>query len=133
MIDFKEISYTNRISIKRAIARFCYVKNIQLSEDDFYILVRRTQESGYKSAVRFLSNHFDTIGLNAYNKKQLMFQFTIEYNIEMYCKQFPEGNKTVKRILDNQRDAKDEKFFKEVLYDIVKANKIQIQIIDKYI
>ena len=61
MINFKEIAYTNRVSIKRAIARFCYLKNVYLSEKDFDILVRRTQESGYHSAIKFLSCYFANI------------------------------------------------------------------------
>lgn len=52
-MDFKEIASTNRISIKRAVARFCYLKNIPLSKEEFHILVRRTQDSGYRSAIKF--------------------------------------------------------------------------------
>jgi hypothetical protein len=132
MIDFKEIAYTNRISIKRAIARFCYLKNVYLSEQDFHTLVRRTQESGYRSAIKFLSQYF--ANTNPRDKKQLLYQFTIEYNAEVvYCRQFPEGNKVMINLLNGIRTQKQEKFFKEVLFDIIKANKLQEQIINKHI
>ena len=132
MIDFKKIAHTNRISIKRAIARFCYLKNVYLSEKDFYTLVRRTQESGYRIAIKFLSQYFANI--NQRDKKQLLYQFTIEYNAEViYCRQFPEGNKVMTNLLDGIRTSEQEKFFKEVLFDIIKANKLQEQIINKYI
>lgn len=52
-MDFKEIASRNRISVKRAVARFCYLKNIPLSKEEFHILVRRTQDSGYRSAIKF--------------------------------------------------------------------------------
>lgn len=132
MIDYKEIANTNRISIKRAIARFCYLKNVYLSDEDFHTLVRRTQKSGYRSAIKFLSQRFSN--MNPRDKKQLLYQFTIEYNAEVvYCRQFPEGNKVMKNLLNGIRTPEQEKFFKEVLFDIIKANKLQEQIINKYL
>lgn len=132
MIDFREITNTNRISIKRAIARFCYLKNIYMSDKDFYTLVRRTQESGYRSAIKFLSRYFSNMNLQ--DKKQLLYQFTIEYNAEViYCRQFPEGNKVMQNLLNGIRTPEQEQFFKEVLFDIIKANKLQQQIINKYL
>lgn len=132
MIDYKEIASTNRISIKRAIARFCYLKNIYMSDKDFYTLVRRTQESGYRSAIKFLSRYFSNMNLQ--DKKQLLYQFTIEYNAEViYCRQFPEGNKVMQNLLNGIRTPEQEQFFKEVLFDIIKANKLQQQIINKYL
>lgn len=132
MIDYKEIANTNRISIKRAIARFCYLKNVYLSDEDFHTLVRRTQESGYRSAIKFLSQRFSN--MNPRDKKQLLYQFTIEYNAEVvYCRQFPKGNKVMKNLLNGIRTPEQEKFFKEVLFDIIKANKLQERIINQYL
>lgn len=132
MVNYKEIASTNRISIKRAIARFCFLKGIYLPQNDFKILVRRTQDNGYRSAIRFLSNYFNNLSKD--QKKQLLYQFTIEYNLEMcYCRQFPETNKVVKNIMNGNRTPESDRFFKEVLFDIVKANKLQEQIINEYI
>lgn len=133
MYDLKEITHSSRKGIKRAVARFCYLKDIPLSESQLNILVRRTQESGYKSAIRFLSIYLDNLIKTKSKKKQLLFQFTIEYNTELYCKQFPNGNKAINRILSGDKTPDDDKFFKETLYEIVKANKLQIEIINNYI
>lgn len=131
-MDFKEIANTNRISVKRAVARFCYLKNIPLSKEEFHILVRRTQDSGYRSAINFFSRHFRHYPPD--KKKQLLYQFTIEYNTEMvYCRQFPEGNKVMKEFLAGIRTQGKKQFFQDVLYDIVKANSLQQQIIDQYL
>lgn len=133
MFDLKAIALTKRKSIKRAIARFFYLKNILISEEDFDVLVRRTQDSGYNSAIRFLSKFFEQRGTPLKTKEQFLYQFTIEYNTEMYCRQFPKGNKSIERIIDGYKTPEDEKFFKEYLYDIVKANKLQLKVIDKYL
>lgn len=133
MLDIKEMAFSKRKSTKRAVARFFHTKNILIGEESFETLVRRTQASGYNSAIKFLSFYFEEQGVSPREKRQLLLQFTIEYNIEMYCRQFPSGNKTVERILLGERTAEDERFFKESLYDVVKANKIQLQTIDKYL
>lgn len=133
MFDIKEIAFSKRKSTKRAIARFLYQKNIIISEKDFNTLVRRTQSSGYRSAVKFLSRMFNQSSISLSDKKQLLLQFTIEYNIETYCRQFPSQNKTIERILSGDRTPEDQRFFKETLFSVVKANKIQLQVIDKYL
>lgn len=132
-MDFKEISSSNRKSIKRSIARFCFKNSVSLTEEEFRILVRRTQDSGYRSAIKFLSKYFKDINMLNSEIRKNLFSFTIEYNIENYCKQFPSGNKAVERILSGIRLPEDERFFKKTLFDIVKANKIQIEIIDYYL
>lgn len=131
MFDLKTFAFSKRKSVKRAVARFFHLKNIQIKEEEFWTLVRRTQSSGYTSAIKYLSTFFDHLSLK--DKKQLLLQFTIEYNIEMYCRQFPSGNKSVERIVTGEKTAEDEQFFREVLYDIVKANKLQIQMIEKHL
>ena len=131
-MDFRKIADTNRVSIKRAVARFCYLRNIPLSEEEFFTLVRKTQDSGYRSAIRFLSRYFSHYPPK--KRRQLLYQFTIEYNTEMvYCRQFPEGNKTMKEFLAGVRTPEQKRFFKDVLYSIVKANPLQQQIIDQYV
>ena len=131
-MDYKELASTNRISIKRAIARFCYLKNIPLSEDDFHTLVRRTQDSGYRSAIKFLSAYFSSYTIP--KRKQLLYQFTIEYNSELiYCRQFPEGNKVMQSLLEGNRTSEQKAFFTQVLFHIVKANPLQEEIIKKYL
>jgi hypothetical protein len=133
MFDLKTIVFSKRKSVKRAVARFLHLKNIQINEEEFLTLVRRTQSSGYKSAIKYLSTLLEPQNLSLKDKKQLLLQFTIEYNIELYCRQFPSGNKSVERILSGEKTAEDEQFFREFLYEIVKANKLQLQIIDKYL
>lgn len=130
MLNIKEIAFSKRKSTKRAIARFLYAKNIPLSEGDFQTLVRRTQTSGYSSAIRFLSRYLSTNGYSPNDIKQLLLQFTIEYNIETYCRQFPIRNKVIERILSGQRTVEDQLFFKKSLYEVVKANKLQLQVIE---
>jgi hypothetical protein len=133
LFNLKELALTKRKSIKRAIARFFYLKNLPVTEEDFETLVRRTQDSGYNSAIKFLSIFLEKKGTPLQEKRQLLLQFTIEYNTEMYCRQFPKGNKSIERIIDGYKTPEDEQFFKEYLYDIVKANKLQLQVIDKYL
>lgn len=66
--------------------------------------------------------------------KRKEYKFTIEYNAEVvYCRQFPEGNKVMMNLLNGVRTPEQEKFLKEVLFDIVKTNKLQEQIINKYL
>lgn len=127
---FEDIISTNRKSIKRAIARFCYLNSIDLTEEEFNIFVRRTQQSGYRSAVRYLTTYLRDNGVINHKIKKLLFLFTIEYNIENYCRQFPLGNNAVDRIVKGIRLPEDEKFFSEILFDIVKANKLQVLIIE---
>lgn len=132
MFDIKAISLSKRKSVKRATARFLYTKNITLQESNFNTLVRRTQDSGYPSAIRFLSHHLHDSGYATPEIRQLLLQFTIEYNVETYCRQFPSKNKTIERILSGDKNAQDEIFFKESLYPVVKANKLQLDVINKY-
>ncbi|WCK57255.1 hypothetical protein PP175_29125 (plasmid) [Aneurinibacillus sp. Ricciae_BoGa-3] len=133
MPDLKEIAFRKRKSIKRAIARFCYLKNIDISPDEFEAWVRRTQDSGYNSSIRFFALYLEKKGTPLKEKRQLLLQFTIEYNTEMYCKQFPNANQSVERILSGERLPEDESFFKQYVYDIVKANKLQLQVIESYV
>lgn len=127
----KIAAYSNRKSIKRAIARFCILKNINLTAEEFETVVRRTQESGYESAVKFFAAKF--IGFSNWKKKQLLYQLTIEYNTEMYVKGFPKANKVITNLLNGIKDSDEHNFFKNTLFDIVKANSLQETIIDKYI
>ena len=131
-MNFEEIAKGRRNSIKRAIARFCFLNKVNLSEEEFNSLVRRTQRSGYKSAVKFIAEYFKEKGFSNHDIRRILYSFTIEYNTENYCREFPQGNKAVDRILTGNRLLEDEKFFKETLYDIVKANKLQISIINDY-
>lgn len=133
MFDLKVIAFTKRKSIKRSIARFCYLKDVTLSESQFETIVRRTQDSGYNSGIKFLAIHLEKHGTPLRKKRQLLFQFTMEYNTEMYCRQFPKGNRSIERILEGCRTPEDEAFFKDYLYDIIKANKLQLEVIDKYL
>lgn len=133
MYALKEIAFTKRKSVKRAVARFFYIKKMDISEFEFDKLVRRTQESGYNSAIKFLSVFLEKQSIPLKEKRQLLLQFTIEYNSEMYCRQFPQGNKSIERILEGSKTIEDHLFFTEYLYDIVKANKLQLQVIDKYL
>lgn len=133
MFDLKSVAYSKRKSIKRAIARFFYLKRLPISEKEFNTLVRRTQDSGYNSAIKFLSIYFEKRGTPYNQKKEYFFQFTIEYNTEMYLHQFPKGNQAIERILEGSATPEDKIFFKNYLYDIVKANKLQLEIIDKYL
>lgn len=132
MFDLEAIAFNKRKSIKRAVARFFYLKSISINESEFHTLVRRTQSSGYKSAIKYLSSFFELQHLPSKEKKQLLLQFTIEYNMELYLRQFPSANKSVERIASGEKTAEDEQFFKQFLYDIVKANKLQLQIVEKY-
>lgn len=123
----------NRISIKRAVARFFYTKKIQVSEDMFYKIVRRTQDNGYKSGIDALYTLFAAKGYKKQKIKSLLYSFTIEYNMEMnYFRMFPQGNKNIKNILFDGKSAEDKAFFNTVLYDIVKANALQTNIIDSF-
>lgn len=133
MFDLKEIAFTKRKSIKRSIARFFYLKDVVVSESEFETIVRRTQDSGYNSAIKFLAFHLEKQGTPLQKKRQLLLQFTMEHNTEMYCRQFPKGNRSIERILDGCRTPEDEAFFKDYLYDIVKGNKLQLEVIDKYL
>lgn len=133
MFNLKEIAFVKRKSVKRSIARFFYLKDVKVSKNQFETMVRRTQDSGYESGIKFLTIHLERQGTPLQKKRQLLLQFTMEYNTEMYCRQFPKGNRSIERILDGCRTTSDEKFFKDYLYDIVKANKLQLEVIDKYI
>ncbi|PLS19111.1 hypothetical protein CVD28_01505 [Bacillus sp. M6-12] len=133
MFNLKELAYTKRKSIKRAIARFFYLKNLPVTEEEFDTLVRRTQDSGYNSAIKFLAIYLEKRSTPLQEKRQLLLQFTIEYNTEMYCRQFPQGNKSIERIMEGYKTPEDERFFKEYLYDIVKANKLQLEVVDRYL
>lgn len=125
---------SNRISIKRAIARFCYTKKINICEDDFLKLVRRTQDNGYASGVHTLYAIFSLDGIDKKNIKKLLYSFTIEYNMEMiYFRMFPKGNKNVHNIVFDGKNKEDRDFFDNKLYDIVKANALQKEIIEKYV
>lgn len=133
MFNLKNIVFSNRKSIKRAVARFFYLKNISINEEDFDKLVRRTQDSGYNSAIKFLTIYLEKLGTPLKLKKDLLFQFTIEYNTEMYLRQFPKGNKSIERIISGDKTPEDISFFKNYLYDIVKANKLQVEVIENYL
>lgn len=133
MIDLQMIAFTKRKSIKRSTARFFYLKNLLVSEEEFETMVRRTQDSGYNSGIKYLAFYLEKQGTPLKLKRQLLFQFTMEYNTEMYLRQFPKGNASIERILNGCRTTEDELFFKDYLYDIVKANKLQLEIIDKYL
>jgi len=124
-------AYSNRKSIRRAIARFCVLKNITITADEFETVVRRTQESGYESAVKFFATKF--IGFSNWKKRQLLYQLTIEYNTEMYVKSFPKANKVIANLLNGVKDPDEYDFFKNTLFDIVKANLLQEAVIDKYV
>lgn len=124
---------SNRISIKRAIARFCYNKKINICQDDFKKLVRYTQDNGYEKGVNFLYNFLYREGINIPDIQKLLYSFTIEYNMEMiYFRMFPMGNKNVHNIVFGKSNNEDKEFFNKVLYDIVKANILQKKIIEKY-
>lgn len=133
MFNLKEIAFSKRKSIKRAIARFFCLKHLPITQEEFDTLVRRAQDSGYNSAINFLAIYFEKKGTALKEKRQLLLQFTIEYNTELYCKQFPKGNQSVQRILEGYRTPEDEQFFREYLYDVVKANKLQLKVIDNYL
>lgn len=133
MLNLNKIVFTKRKSIKRAIARFIMIKNIDINEEDFNTLVRRTQDGGFESGIKYLSTLFNSQMISMKNRKQLLYQFTIEYNTEMYCKQFPKGNAVLERIVLGKKSDEDVEFFKDTLYDIVKSNKIQCKIIESYL
>lgn len=128
-----KITQSNRISIKRAIARFFYLKNIPIDEEIFNKIVKRTQESGYKSGVKTICSFL--IKSNKYDSKtikSLLYSFTIEYNMEMvYFRMFPKGNKEIQNIILNGQNKENQDLFKNTLYPIVKANTLQAEIIEK--
>jgi hypothetical protein len=131
--NYREIALNNRKSIKRGIARFIYLNNIDIDWCDFETLVRRTQNSGYRSAINFLSIFYNTYSDEIMlSKKEFMYKFTIEYNIEMLLKQFPNKNRTIVNIINGIKTQSDNEEFKRDLYPIVKANKLQTDIIDLY-
>jgi hypothetical protein len=129
--NLKAIASTNRKSVRRAIARFCYLKDVNLTPLQFETVVRRTQESGYESGVKFFADYFS--GKTKWERKQLLFQFSIEYNMENHARSFPRSNKVISNILNGYKDPEDNKYFKDVLFSIVKANTLQEEIINKYI
>lgn len=131
MMDLQIIALNPRNSIKRAVARFCLLNKLSLMDYDFDRLVRRVQDGGYPSAVKWVTRYLTEFGYSTQEKKEMLYRFTIEYNTEMYLRQFPKGNRAVERIIAGNREPEDNQFFQETLYDIVKANKLQKELIDK--
>lgn len=126
-----QAAFSTRKSIRRAIARFCYLKKINITDTEFEIVVRRTQESGYESAIKFFADKFSNE--TRWKRRQLLYQLSIEYNTEMYIKAFPKANKVIQNLLAGIKDQDSQDFFKNTLFDIVKANSLQEAVIDKYL